>query len=86
MANTLYKFAAHVKDEVAHPMRLATDVAYGTLGSMALEAVGFENVIGSVASAPGLSADREQQLAAGLTFATLSGLERATMRSIGAVY
>ena len=30
MANTVYKFVGNLRDEVMHPMRLATDVAYGT--------------------------------------------------------
>jgi len=84
MTAVAYRFTNNTINEVMHPWRILYDTAFGTLGTVAVDAVGFDDVIGNVAGTFDLSPTRSNQLAAGLTFATLSALERATMKSLGA--
>jgi len=83
MTAVAYKFTMNTMDEVMHPWRILYDTAFGTLGTVAIDAVGADDIIGNLAGTFDLNATRSNQLAAGLTFATLSVLERATMRSLG---
>ena len=84
MTAVAYRFTNNTINEVMHPWRIMYDTAFGTLGTVAIDAVGFDDVIGNLSSTLDLSPTRSNQLAAGMTFATLSALERATMRSLGA--
>ena len=87
MATTLYRFGDNVMTEFKNPYRIAYDSAFGILSSMALTATGADGLISNVAGMAGLSANREAELAAGLTYGTISALERATTKSLGmAVY
>ena len=86
MANVAYKFAGNVRDQVMHPMTIAYDTGFGLLGTVLIDTVGFDNVIGNLADSVNLSPQRTNQLAAGLTFATLSAMERATIATLGKAY
>ena len=82
MASTAYHFAENLRQEVMAPKRLLYDTAFGTLGTVALDAIGADNVIGNVADMLDLSQQRTNQLSAGLTFAALNVLERSTLRTL----
>lgn len=86
MATTAYNFAGNLRTEVMHPWRLAYDTGFGLLGTMAIDATGFDGVIGNVAESVNLSPMRTNQLGAALTFTTLAALERATMHTLGKGY
>ena len=82
MTQLAYSFVENLRQEVMMPQRLLTSTAWGVLGTIAIDAVGFDGLIGTIASSINLSPQRTNQVAAGLTFATLSALERATMKSL----
>lgn len=82
MTSTVYHFAENLRQEVMAPQRLLYDTAFGTLGTVAIDALGGDNLIGNVADMFDLSAQRTNQLSAGLTFATLNALERSTLRTL----
>lgn len=84
--NVATRFASNLKDEVTNPMRIAYDTGFGVLGTVLVDSTGFDNVIHNVATMVDLSPQRTNQLGAGLTFATLNGLERATMHTLGLRY
>ena len=86
MANTAYQFLSNMRGEIMNPMHLAYDVGFGVLGTVLIDATGFDNAIGSVADAVNLSPQRTGQLGAGLTFATLNAMERATMHTLRIAY
>ncbi len=84
MAATAWRFVDNVRHEVMNPSVLAFDAAYGLVGTALIDISGFDNVLASVAEAPGLDSTRTAQLGSGLTYATLSALERATKHTLGA--
>lgn len=88
--HTLTSFGGHLANEAMHPGRILYDTAFGTLGTMAINAVGLDNGLATVAEMPGLSTQRTNQLGAGLTFGALAAMERATLRTLmggkGTVY
>jgi len=86
MANTAYRFFGNVRQEVMHPYTIAYDVGFGVLGTVLIDATGFDNVIGNASNSLDLSGQRTGQLAAGLTFASLNLLERATKHTLGITY
>ena len=82
MTSTAFHFAENLRQEVMTPKRLLYDTAFGTLGTVALDAIGADNLIGNLADMFDLSRQRTNQLAAGLTFASLNALERSTLRTL----
>jgi len=86
MTATAYNFVENLRTQIMNPQRILYDTAFGTLGTVLVDAVGFDNVIGNVSEMVDLSPQRSNQLAAGLTFATLNTMERATMTSLGMPY
>ena len=86
MTNLAFQFAGNVRQEVMNPWRIAYDTGFGVLGTVLIDATGFDNVLGNVADAVDLSPQRTDQLGAGLTFATLNALERATIHTLGKGY
>ena len=82
MTSTAFHFAENLRQEVMMPKRLLYDTAFGTLGTVALDAMGADNLIGNLADMFDLSQQRTNQLAAGLTFASLNALERSTLRTL----
>ncbi len=83
MAATVWILVNNVRHELMNPGRLAYDGAFGLLGTVMIDATGFDNALASLAEMPGLDSTRTNQLGSGLTFATLSALERATVKSLG---
>ena len=84
MANTAWKFIDNVRNEVMKPAVLAYDSAFGLVGTALIDMTGLDNGLAMIAEAPGLDSTRTNQLGAGLTYATLSALERATKHTLGA--
>jgi hypothetical protein len=83
MTQVAYGFVRNLGDEAMHPWRIAYDAAFGTLGTLAIDATGLDSVIYNISNTFDLAPQRSQQLAAGLTFATLNALERGTMKTLG---
>ena len=84
MAATAWRFVDNVRHEVMNPAVLAYDTAFGLVGTALIDMTGLDNGLAMIAEAPGLDAQRTNQLGAGLTYATLSALERATKHTLGA--
>ena len=45
MVELAYRYASDIGKEVMSPGKLVMDVAYGTLGTVVIDTVGFDNVI-----------------------------------------
>ena len=86
MTQVAYNFAGNLRSEIMNPVRLAYDTGFGLLGTMAIDATGFDGVLANVSESVNLSPMRTNQLGAALTFTTLAALERATMHTLGKGY
>ena len=58
MTNLAFQFAGNVRQEVMNPWRIAYDTGFGVLGTVLIDATGFDNVLGNVADAVDLSPQR----------------------------
>ena len=62
MTEIAWRYVDNVRKEVMAPHKLIVDAAFGTLGTVVIDATGFDNVISTAAGSLNLSAQREAQL------------------------
>jgi len=81
---TITRFGRNVLSEVtANPMSIAQDALYGVATVMVVDMTPIPDVISNAASMVTDNDQRQPQIAAGMTYATLAGLHRAWNRSMG---
>lgn len=84
---TVTRFASNVVSDVTNNApKIAMDAAYGTALVIALDMTPFGDLVGSVSGSLTSDPTRQQQLNAGMTYATISSLHRAFNASMGGSY